>query len=131
MTPHTIRLRGPWEFQTLADSAPHKTPRVEIPGDLATLLAEYSGPVRFSRRFHKPSGLEGGARVELVVAGLPEGASILLNRELLPDRAPFRHDITPQLLDANLLTIEFNIELGAVIAADVCLQIFAAALPGT
>jgi hypothetical protein len=74
---HTIRLRGPWEHQTLE-----------------------GGLVRYTRRFHRPTGLEGGERVWLIVDG--RAADVSLNGQPL---AGARCDVTPLLAPSNHLAI--------------------------
>ena len=75
---HTIRLRGPWEQQ---------------PQD--------GGLVRYLRRFHRPTGLEGGARVWLVVEA---SAEIALNDTAL-GASPGRFDVTELLAHRNTLVV--------------------------
>lgn len=56
--PHVIRLRGPWEQSPQPD-----------------------GRVCYLRSFHRPTGLEGGAQVWLVVD--PSAGEVLLNGKQL------------------------------------------------
>ena len=53
---HSIRLRDPWQCAALAD-----------------------GGVRWSRRFHRPTGLEADDQLLLVLSGLPAGALVRVN----------------------------------------------------
>jgi hypothetical protein len=122
--PHVIRLRGPWEFQTLEDAAAARSGRVPIPAPTPALLADYAGAVRFTRRFQRPTGLENGARVKLVIENLPTDAVVALNREPLDSElSPARWEIAGRLNQSNALTIEFAIEPGAAIEFDVRLEI--------
>ena len=82
---HAIRLRGPWEQEPLAE-----------------------GRVRWSRRFHKPTGLDAPSRVWLVIEDLHEQADVSLNDRLLAavdQQSPARLDITTALQPYNVLTI--------------------------
>jgi hypothetical protein len=121
---HTIRLHGPWEYEPLARFVPgpdgelaeerHSLPppgRMHFPADWReTLGADFRGRVRYTRRFHRPTGLDSGERVFLVVERVNRRGLVLLNGERLGEAAlaggPFRFDITEQLQPANLLTIE-------------------------
>ena len=93
--PHTIRLRGPWEYELLAQST-----------------------VRFTRRFHGPTGLDAASRVWLVVDDVDCQASVALNDRLLGEiasshsvesagtrRCPTRFEITTGLQSHNWLSI--------------------------
>ncbi len=78
---HVIRLRGPWQQEPL-------------PGGL----------IRYSRRFHRPTGLESGERVYLVV-GKAAAGEITLNGQSFAAGSD-RSDITELLAANNLLSIE-------------------------
>jgi hypothetical protein len=77
---HVIRLRGPWQAEPLS-----------------------GGMVRYSRRFHRPTGLDGGDRVFLVVDEAAAGA-ILLNGQSVANQSG-RFDITNMLAATNFLTL--------------------------
>jgi hypothetical protein len=96
--PHVIRLRGPWDFQPLG--------------------AEFQGSVRFTRRFHHPTGLDATSRVALVIDDVDWQAEVSLNDCLLGtvvcsqsvespngQHCPARFDITTLLLPQNRLSI--------------------------
>ncbi len=53
---HSFRLRDPWQF-----------------------AATEQGGVRWSRRFHRPTGMEGDDQLLLVLSGLPAGAGVRVN----------------------------------------------------
>ncbi len=53
---HSIRLRDPWQCE-----------------------ATEQGGVRWSRRFHRPTGLEADDQLLLVLSGLPAGAGVRVN----------------------------------------------------
>jgi hypothetical protein len=130
--PHTIRLRGPWEYQPLARYVPLASGALgptnndlppggamELPADWGEALSpEFQGEVRFVRRFNRPTGLDTASRVWLVIEDVDFHASVVLNgRDLggvlasgaqntadLP-RCPVRFDITPDLALQNVLSI--------------------------
>ncbi|MBA4104779.1 MAG: hypothetical protein C0485_03395 [Pirellula sp.] len=53
---HSIRLRDPWQCE-----------------------ATEQGGVRWSRRFHRPTGMEADDQLVLVLSGLPAGAMVRVN----------------------------------------------------
>ncbi len=83
---HVIRLRGPWQFEVVdqLDGAP--PPRVNsgkqpMPGDWSTELgSEFRGTVAYRRVFHRPTGLEPGQSVWLVIESLVGLAEVSLNQ---------------------------------------------------
>ena len=80
--PHTIRLRGPWEYDHLTN--------------------------RFTRRFHRPTGLTATSRVWLVVKSADSPARVDLNGQILGEitpRCPARFEITSNLGSQNLISI--------------------------
>jgi hypothetical protein len=115
---HTIRLRGPWELEpvqrfVLQPSGCYKpvegnlpaAGRMKMPADWSGLLgAEFLGRVRYRRTFQKPTGLESGGRVWLVVERPRSRAVVELNRKRLGD-AEGRFDVTGLLEDYNRLEI--------------------------
>ena len=130
--PHVIRLRGPWNYEPLARFVPHTDGRVdatndnlppsgviELPADWASVLgADFQGSVRFTRRFHRPTGLEASSRVTLVIEDVDWQAELLLNDRLLGTvfcsrsldaqqamKCPARFDISTQLTPQNQLSI--------------------------
>jgi hypothetical protein len=90
--PHIIRLRGPWEEQPLE-----------------------GGRVCLVRRFHRPTGLEAGDRVWLVIGEVSAPAEVTLGGKLLgriaqaqppaPQTSTARFDITAELAPLNVLEI--------------------------
>jgi hypothetical protein len=115
---HTIRLRGPWElepvqrfvlrpdgcYKLLEDGLP-AAGRMKMPADWSGLLgADFLGRVRYRRTFQKPTGLESGERVWLVVEGPRSRAVVELNRKRLGD-AGERFDVTGLLENYNRLEI--------------------------
>ncbi|NNJ27489.1 hypothetical protein [Alienimonas chondri] len=86
--PHSIRLRGPWEWaaagvKPVRATLPHTS---KLPGTL-------------SRRFNAPTGLEDGTRAVLRIADVPLGTCFMLNGSMLPPAGPdeFSADITALL----------------------------------
>jgi hypothetical protein len=134
--PHSIRLRGPWHHQPLArfeaqaDGTQRETTDNLPPGgDLvlpadwgAALGREFCGIVRFSRVFHRPTGLEASSKVWLIVEDVHWRAQVTLNDRLLGavigslatasqpaselHRCPARFDVTTLLEPHNRLSID-------------------------
>src|SRR5207249_2615482 len=80
--PHTIRLRGPWEYEPLTRC--------------------------FTRRFHRPTSLTATSRVWLVVTTADSPVRVNLNSQILGEITPLfpaRFDITPHLGPQNLISI--------------------------
>jgi hypothetical protein len=130
--PHIIRLRGPWDYEPLArfvtqaDGSTSVTNEklppsgvIELPADWAGVLgADFQGRVRFTRRFHRPTGLEATSRVSLVMDDVDWQAEVALNDSVLgavicsqsvespiAQRCPARFDITTLLSPQNQLSI--------------------------
>ena len=86
--PHTIRLRGPWEWSAAGMKPVRKTlPHTsKLPGTL-------------TRRFNAPTGLDDGTRAVLRVEDVPLGSMLSLNGTVLPPAGPnsFAADITALL----------------------------------
>lgn len=133
--PHTIRLRGPWEYQPLtcatllADGGVQMLDRdlpaggtLELPADWGAILGDdFRGLVRFTRRFAQPTGLDKNSRVWLVIEEVDWLGTVALNGAALgmvrfsaapatdgvSDLAcPARFDITALLQPRNELTID-------------------------
>jgi hypothetical protein len=130
--PHVIRLRGPWDYEPLArfvtqaDGSTSMTNKklppsgvIDLPADWASVFgADFQGRVRFTRRFHRPTGLEASSRVRLVIDDIDWQADVALNDSVLgaviysqsvespnPQRCPARFDITTLLSPQNRLSI--------------------------
>jgi hypothetical protein len=126
MYPHRIRLRGPWqcEFPT----SPPRQPNVRgesmadssSPGQTIKMpclwmdarLADFTGRVRFRRRFGVPRKLDDFERVWLTLSGAKPGAEVSLNGRLLdlPDGKAdaLEFDVTQALQERNELVIELE-----------------------
>ena len=121
MYPHPIRLRGPWECEPLIRAArlpdgtvqtfagPLPPPRrMNMPcqwrsGD----LADFTGRVRFRRRFGYPGHLDAHERVWLTAQAMPALSRVALNDEKLPTPADaaFEYEVTPLLQPRNCLEL--------------------------
>lgn len=121
--PHTIRLRGPWQLEPIrryvlqpdgtylrtADGLPPAA-RAKMPADWSTVFGgDFLGRVCYRRTFQKPTGLDEGQRVWLVIEPPRSQGSIKLGEALLGvihlgDPAG-RFDITDRLESHNLLEI--------------------------
>jgi hypothetical protein len=120
---HTIRLRGPWQleatkrFVVQADGsyrAAHDdlppAAEAKMPADWSAVLgANFFGRVRYTRSFNKPTGLDSGERVFLVVEPPRSEACVLLHGQPVGSvRAgddAGRFDITERLESHNRLEI--------------------------
>jgi hypothetical protein len=83
---HSFRLRDPWQREELAD-----------------------GGVRWSRVFHRPTGLEPDDELWLVCSGLPPDVTVAMNSErLVASNAdiPYQFNVTALLGDSNRIEIE-------------------------
>jgi beta-galactosidase/beta-glucuronidase len=87
--PHTIRLQGPWQCESLA-----------------------AGHVRYRRSFHRPTGLGPGHRTWLTIRGVDEIAQVQLNDCPLiaeEDSGQLRRfEITDRLAPRNVVSIEVS-----------------------
>lgn len=110
--PHVIRLRGPWEYEVLANEG--ATGIVQMPCNLAEIVeTEFRGTVRFSRRFNRPTGLDEATRVWLVLEDDFEPQVTLNGQTLVPpatQNVPTRLDITSRLQSHNILVLETSLD---------------------
>ena len=92
---HTIRLRGPWEYQVLSDLARGdalsdenlSSGRVKTPLDWrATHGAKVQGQIRYVRNFNCPTGLTDSTVVRLCVGPSEQLAEIKLNGQAIANR---------------------------------------------
>jgi hypothetical protein len=90
--PHVIRLRAPWEIEP---------------------LPEPPGLLRCTRHFNRPTGLESGERVWLVLPSLASPGTIVLNGDPLEptpglpaDGGSVRCEITSRLTARNKVEIQ-------------------------
>jgi len=122
--PHRIRLRGPWDYEPLAefvdaadgtvnervDDLP-PAGRAAMPRDWREMLGgDFRGRVRFCRRFSCPTGLEPGDRVELVIDAVAGSAAVFLDDQPLGDVDPsagsLRSDVSGRLSGRHELVVE-------------------------
>jgi beta-galactosidase/beta-glucuronidase len=120
---HTIRLRGPWQVEAVeryvkrdgggydrsTDALPAEA-RVTMPADWGQVLgATFFGRVRYRRTFQKPTGLDSGERVWLVVEAPRTRGEVELNRKRLGEtcrgESQVRFDITDLLQEHNRLEV--------------------------
>jgi hypothetical protein len=125
LTPHRMRLRGPWNFRPLAvtelraDGSLLESPDVvlppggtmKIPGDWGESLGEsFVGRVVFIRRFGCPTNLSRWTEVFLVFEGLDAFGDVWLNGSHVGSlsRGAFsgRFPITSYLQPRNVLEVQ-------------------------
>ena len=120
---HIIRLRGPWQLEPVFRFVPEldgtyrpeseglpAAARVTMPADWSAVCgADFLGRVRYRHSFNKPSGLDSGERVFLVVEPPRSSACITWKGNLLgfidPGELAKRFEITPLLEDHNQFEI--------------------------
>jgi hypothetical protein len=120
---HNIRLRGPWQVEAIeryvrrADGTYGRSSepmpaavRMAMPADWSAALGgDFLGRVRYSRIFQKPTGLDTGERVFLVVEPARSLGSVSVNSKRLGavcwGGAAGRFDVTDLLDDHNRLEI--------------------------
>src|ERR1700730_17458868 len=121
MYPHRIRLRGPWECEPLARmassaDAPTHLLEASVPPKLQVSipctwndagLGDFSGRVRFRRRFNSPGRIDGHERVWLTFESAERTAELSLNGHFLGRHEGalehFEFDVTPLLERRNEL----------------------------
>ncbi|MDZ4818925.1 MAG: hypothetical protein SGJ20_08140 [Planctomycetota bacterium] len=127
MEVHSIRLRGPWEYQVLARSTDDEVgsfdavlPSGELPAGKVhmpcdwgeSLGADFRGTVCYTRRFGCPTGVETHQRVWLILDGVRDRASVCLNGQPLGDiiesTQPLEVDVTGLLNERNMLEVEVS-----------------------
>ena len=124
---HVIRLRGPWQYRAIARTVllPDGTTqseggplpragRIHMPCDWGNTLGhDFRGRVLYSRRFHRPTGLEGGDSVMLVFDQVDTRARVSLNGRPLGEfrwpEMPSRFDVTRSLEESNELVVEVEL----------------------
>lgn len=146
--PHVIRLRGPWHYRALArtvlleDGTPAEEPgdlpppgRTKMPSDWGDSLGpDFRGRVRYSRSFHRPTGLDHGQRVELLVDQVDAWGQVTLNGHYLGEvrtmAGPGRFDVTDKLLDRNELIVEVELPRATAASARLARPTGRAGKPG-
>jgi hypothetical protein len=140
MYPHRIRLRGPWECEPLARLVRRANGELEaVAGPLPAArrltmpapwrtgdLSDFTGRVRFRRRFGYPGQIDSYERVWLTCAGVNEPAEVWLNERLLgrPEPGAFEHEITSVLARRNCLEITLDaLSLTASTLGEVAMEV--------
>ena len=130
MYPHRIRLRGPWQCEPLARAVTHADGHVEMvqqglpPPCRMTLpcrwgeggLGDFSGQVRFRRRFGMPRQLDSHELIWLTFAGADAIALVTLNGQFLGRHEqatePFEFEVTDLLRERNELVVDVEAQSG-------------------
>ncbi len=115
MYPHRIRLRGPWECEPLESQSGVVPPpsRVTMPCQWRESgLTDFTGRVRYRRRFGYPGRIDDVERVWLTFAGASDSAVVMLNSvelgRVASAGAPFEFEVTPLLRARNELFVEIE-----------------------
>lgn len=114
---HTIRLRGPWSYETLeqfaaSDAVPAEPAGdIPLPCDWRTVLPEdFAGVVRFRRWFNMPTGITEEHQLWLVIDAVYDRAIVKLSDDHLatiePQTGRFSIDIKSRLRPRNELVID-------------------------
>ena len=117
---HTIRLRGPWEYQVLFDD---KQPdvkdlpsgRINAPIRWRELHgADFQGHVCYQRSFNLPTGLSDSTVIRLHVGDV-ELVGILLNGNALTDQenGSMKSNLRSMLEPANRLELKIQLPMNA------------------
>jgi hypothetical protein len=120
---HTIRLRGPWHLEAVTRFVPQAdgtycpvkddlpwSARAKTPADWSSVFgAGFLGRVRYERAFQKPTGLEDGERLFLVVEPPRSEGCIVLQGQLIgfvhAGEGTQRFEITDRLASRNTLEV--------------------------
>jgi len=121
MTPHVIRLRGPWRWEALpadpADDEP-RSGRCQPPCSAPAELGDnFRGRVRYERTFNRPTGLDASTRVLLVLESTDTAGDASLNNIPLGSFASgddLRVDVSQHLERLNRLALEVNAPPGSL-----------------
>jgi hypothetical protein len=128
MYPHRIRLRGPWDYEPLRCAGTAALPpagRMTLPCRWSEgSLADFSGSVRFRRRFGYPGRLDAWECVWLTFAGITGRAEVTLNEARLGVCAegPCEYEVTALLQPRNELVVEVGAEGPCASAGPALLQ---------
>lgn len=116
---HTIRLAGPWEFQVADASDDWQT--IKLPADWRTILQrlradESQTRIEARRRFQRPTGLDGGERVWLVIPASDEAGITLRINDAADPLPTHEHplgvacEVTGSLQQSNVVALAFDID---------------------
>lgn len=113
--PHTIRLRGPWEWNSAGNSAG----RIKVPMDwVPERLVEDDTSLVLTRSFQSPPPLDEDERLWLLVTGADPAAEVLLNGQLLGTVNGYgllgEFEITPHLQPRNRLQLTLPATTGVL-----------------
>jgi hypothetical protein len=129
-TPHQIRLRGPWHWQAAPSKGTKSSTRAEgddrvpesaepgnpftftAPDGLRPILAvESITHLRVTRTFHRPTGLDSGSRVDLVIEPVSAPCTVHLNGVALGsiESGAGRFSIAQHLQPANQLQLDLDL----------------------
>ena len=127
---HSIRLHGPWDAKVLDDFGDQEKVgqqrRLKIPSDWGDWLGvNFCGRVEYRRNFNRPTGLEPGQAVWLVVERVNFHGDVFLNDRPLGSLTycestlqPLRVEIREHLELSNVLRIEIHAVAEIHAAAD-------------
>ncbi len=127
---HKIRLHGPWQCTFPQSDAASQT--IRMPCDLRDAIAQPPGGViHLQRKFNRPTGLEAGQQVKLVLESVDGVESVLLNDMALTLAQHGDNGIsavlTTRLEDTNLITVCISLpsdgELPRGVSGEVRLEI--------
>lgn len=116
--PHTIRMRGPWQYEVLhAETPPPSSSgpqRVKMPTSWAESLGTgFRGTVRYRRKFNRPAHLDLHERLRLVLEGADAYAEAALNGTPLGRIAgytlPSTFDVTSLVETRNELVVDVSL----------------------
>ncbi|QDT65967.1 glycosyl hydrolase 2 galactose-binding domain-containing protein [Calycomorphotria hydatis] len=112
MTPHIIRLAGPWEWSTQQNRTV-KPARVILPQTGQFPWNSDFGAIELTREFGCPTNLD-NEEVWLVFDGCEAGATVFLNDRPLGEITcdVFRCEVREQLQERNRLRLEFDSAAG-------------------
>ena len=104
--PHIIRLRGPWEFTLLTGPRAGEQGPFTMEGDWRAALASAAGPLRLTRLFNAPTGIEADTSVLVVLDGFPEQTAVFLDDAPLLPLTPHHYEISGRLARRHCLAVD-------------------------
>jgi len=120
---HWIRLRGPWDVSSVAESGTDSVERVRLPADWRTLFGEQTGTACFQRRFQCPTHLDDDERVCVTLLDVRAQVHCQLNGQDVPPLAAplgdpgcwpaescLSFDLTDLLQPSNQLRLALTVE---------------------
>ncbi len=106
--PHSIHLRGPWEFALVDGLRAGETGRLNFSGDWRQQLPADANTLRLTRFFQTPTGIDAHTRVTLVVSDFPPQSIVCLDSEPLASASPHRYEIAARLRGRHRLELEIS-----------------------